>query len=86
LFVSGDTGPLHLAAAAGAPIVSVFGPTNPARNGPIAAEDIAVSRYDACGCRYDRRCHQQVWCLATLPAAEVCAAVQRRIGQREPRG
>lgn len=32
--VSADTGPLHLAAALGTPIVSLFGPTDPARNGP----------------------------------------------------
>ena len=34
LFVGGDTGPLHLAAALQIPVVAIFGPTNPARNGP----------------------------------------------------
>jgi len=43
LFVGGDTGPLHLAAAVGTPIVAVYGPTDPARNGPFAPEDIALS-------------------------------------------
>jgi len=32
--VGGDTGPLHLAVALGTPAVALFGPTNPARNGP----------------------------------------------------
>ena len=32
--VGGDTGPLHLAVALGTPVVAVFGPTDPARNGP----------------------------------------------------
>jgi heptosyltransferase I len=32
--VGGDTGPLHLAVAMGTPVVALFGPTNPARNGP----------------------------------------------------
>lgn len=32
--VGGDTGPLHLAAAFGTPVVGIFGPTDPARNGP----------------------------------------------------
>ncbi len=79
LMISGDTGPLHIAAAAGTPIVAVFGPTDPARNGPYAAADVSVSRYDACGCHYDRRCHQAAWCLANVPASEICAAIQRRL-------
>ena len=35
LFVGGDTGPMHLAAALRIPVVGIFGPTNPARNGPF---------------------------------------------------
>jgi heptosyltransferase-1 len=85
LLLSGDTGPLHLGVAAGTPVVGVFGPTDPARNGPISQEDIAVSRFDVCGCHYDRRCRQRDWCLLGLPAAEVCAAVQRRLGVRSGR-
>jgi lipopolysaccharide heptosyltransferase I len=78
LMISGDTGPLHLASAVGTPIVSIFGPTDPSRNGPWDAADIAVSRFDSCGCHYDRRCHQRAWCLDTVTVAELTAAVQRR--------
>jgi heptosyltransferase-1 len=35
LMVAPDTGPLHLAAALGVPTVGLFGPTDPARNGPV---------------------------------------------------
>lgn len=35
LFIGGDTGPVHLAAALGIPVVAIYGPTNPARNGPF---------------------------------------------------
>jgi heptosyltransferase I len=35
LVVAGDTGPLHLASALGKPVVGIFGPTDPARNGPF---------------------------------------------------
>jgi heptosyltransferase-1 len=79
LVVSGDTGALHIATAVGTPTVSIFGPTDPARNGPIASSDIAVSRYETCGCHYDRRCHQSSWCLSELGTAEVSAAIQRRL-------
>jgi len=37
LVIAGDTGPLHLAAALERPVVALFGPTDPARNGPYAA-------------------------------------------------
>ena len=34
LFIGGDTGPMHLADGLGVPVVALFGPTDPARNGP----------------------------------------------------
>ena len=37
LFVGGDTGPMHLAALLGVRTVALFGPTDPARNGPYWA-------------------------------------------------
>jgi heptosyltransferase I len=42
LMVAGDTGPLHLASALGTPVVGLYGPTDPARNGPFSAGDIVV--------------------------------------------
>jgi heptosyltransferase-1 len=80
LIVSGDTGPLHLAASVGTPAVAIMGPTSPARNGPWSLDDVIVSRHDVCGCHYDRRCHQTVWCLDSVTVAEVTAAIQQRLG------
>jgi heptosyltransferase-1 len=42
LFVGGDTGPLHLAAALNVPVVALFGPTDPARNGPYGTRSIVL--------------------------------------------
>jgi len=42
LFIGGDTGPLHLAAALQVPVVSIYGPTNPARNGPYGIRSIVL--------------------------------------------
>jgi len=78
LVISGDTGPLHIATAAGTPTVSVFGPTDPHRNGPWNSDDVTVSRYGACGCHYERRCRKPEWCLESIPVAEVTAAIQQR--------
>jgi heptosyltransferase-1 len=42
LLVGGDTGPMHLAAALGVPIVALFGPTRPERNGPYATRSVVL--------------------------------------------
>jgi len=42
LFVGGDTGPMHLAAALGIPVVAIFGPTDPARNGPYGTRNVVL--------------------------------------------
>lgn len=42
LFIGGDTGPMHLAAAMGVPVVSIFGPTDPARTGPFGTRNIVL--------------------------------------------
>jgi lipopolysaccharide heptosyltransferase I len=44
LFVAGDTGPLHLADALGARTLALFGPTDPARNGPYRNRTGVVTR------------------------------------------
>jgi heptosyltransferase-1 len=42
LLIGGDTGPMHLAAALTIPVVAIFGPTNPARNGPFGTQSIVL--------------------------------------------
>lgn len=81
LIVSGDTGPLHIAAALGVPAVALFGPTNPKRNGPWRVDDISLSRYEPCSCHYERACRREKrqWCLATITVEEVAEAIQKRL-------
>ena len=79
LMVSGDTGPLHVAGAVGTPLVGIFGPTDPARNGPWADDDLTVSRYRACECHYQRRCHISGWCLLDVSPREVMELAGKRL-------
>ena len=81
LIVSGDTGPTHIAAAVGTPVVALFGPTDPARNGPWEAADVTIARYDSCACHYERQCRRdrEAWCLGSITEAEVRAAVTMRL-------
>lgn len=79
LMVSGDTGPLHIAAAVGTPIVALFGPTRSERNGPWAPADVTISRTAQCACLYARRCTSPTRCLDDIGLDEVVSAVRRRI-------
>jgi lipopolysaccharide heptosyltransferase I len=82
LMISGDTGPMHIAGAVGTPLVGLFGPTRPDRNGPWALYDIALSRVDQCSCVYERQCRRDVACIADIGVDEVLAAVERRLQAR----
>ncbi|MGH2396595.1 MAG: glycosyltransferase family 9 protein, partial [bacterium] len=53
LVVGGDTGPVHLAAACGTPVVAIFGPTDPERNGPFGSA-CRVVRAEAAPTTYSR--------------------------------
>jgi heptosyltransferase-1 len=79
LMISGDTGPTHAAAALGTPIVGIYGPTRPSRNGPWASTDITISRDGICQCHHLRRCTRDRMCLLDVETAEVVDAVERRL-------
>jgi lipopolysaccharide heptosyltransferase I len=83
LMVSGDTGPLHVAGAVGTPLVALFGPTLPERNGPWASADVTLSRASSCSCRYERRCKKVLRCIDDITVDEVVQAVRRRLGGDE---
>ena len=78
LFIGGDTGPLHLAAAAGTPIVGIYGPTSPVRNGPFAPDDIALSNQEPVN--HTRRGANPAY-LSGIPVGRVVAAVEKRLAR-----
>ena len=79
IYLSGDTGPAHIAAAVGTPIVGIYGPTRPSRNGPWSKDDVTVSRADVCQCHHLRQCRLKTMCLEDIQVDEVLAAVERRL-------
>lgn len=87
VYVGGDTGPTHLAVAAGAPVVGLFGPTDWRRNGSPRAADVAVERLDL-ECRLN--CHRRKigswkkgecgdWVCMDIAVERVFRAVQERL-------
>ncbi|MBI4852032.1 MAG: glycosyltransferase family 9 protein [Acidobacteria bacterium] len=79
IFIGGDTGPLHLAAASKTPIVGIYGPTLANRNGPFDAKDITVGL--DLSCRIDchrRKCPTNNECM-DIPLKMVISAVEKRL-------
>ncbi|CAN5740052.1 lipopolysaccharide heptosyltransferase I [soil metagenome] len=84
VYVGGDTGPTHIAVAAGSPVVGLFGPTEWWRNGSPRKDDICVDRTDI-GCRLD--CHRRAcsnWICMDIEVERLLQAVTERL-QRDPK-
>jgi heptosyltransferase I len=75
LFVGGDTGPLHLAAALRVPVVAIFGPTDPARNGPYGTRSVVLRNAESIT-SHARRAAPDEGLLAIDSDAVVAAARQ----------
>jgi lipopolysaccharide heptosyltransferase I len=81
--VANDSGPMHIAAALGRPLVTMFGPTNPIRTGPYERLDTVVRLDIVCSPCYSRRCSHQS-CLKWLNASAVLDAIAEQLEQRPP--
>ena len=79
LYIGGDTAPTHLAVAAKAPVVGIFGPTAWQRNGSVNSDDVCAERIDI-GCRTDcnrRSCGD--WVCMDIEVETVLQSVKNRL-------
>jgi heptosyltransferase-1 len=76
--VGGDTGPLHLAIALGTPAVALYGPTDPARNGPYRADAIVLRAANVATTH--TRNDQTDPSMLQIQVPEVFDALRRRLG------
>ncbi len=75
LVLTNDTGPMHLAAAVGAPVTAVFGSTSPELTGPVFSKRARVVRGQApCAPCFRRQCPIDLRCLRGIETAQVVAA------------
>jgi lipopolysaccharide heptosyltransferase II len=78
LLVTNDSGPMHLAAAVGTPIVAIFGPTDPRWCGPFGARaEIVTRNLDCSPCGVEKFACVRRDCLTQIPVDEVHQAVLR---------
>jgi heptosyltransferase I len=78
LVVANDSGPMHIAAALGRPLVTMFGPTNLLRTGPYGRTDSVLRLDIPCSPCYSRRCSHQS-CLRWLHAEHVLAVAGQQL-------
>ncbi len=75
LYVSGDTGPLHVASLVGTPVVQLLGPTDPVENAPYPETPSRTVRFDV-GCNPCRRGCAAATCMGVIAPGDVAAAAR----------
>jgi heptosyltransferase I len=78
LVIAADTGPMHIAAALGKPLVTMYGPTDPIMTGPFGRLDTVVRLDIPCSPCFSRKCSHQS-CLQWLGIEPVLALAERQL-------
>jgi heptosyltransferase-1 len=81
-----DSGPMHIAAAVGCPIVSLWGATAPERSAPWGFAEFALRGEIPCSPCYLRHCPVGRECLRRIPPTSVAAAIRRALQVTGERG
>jgi ADP-heptose:LPS heptosyltransferase len=77
-----DSGPMHIAAAVGTPVASLWGATSPARSAPYGSEDLALVGHVACHPCYLRRCPVGRLCMQQIGVDETVAMIELGLRRR----
>lgn len=84
VMITNDSGPMHIAAAVGTPVVALFGPTSSVRTGPYGSTHTVFTHDLPCRPCFSRSCGHSpaMECLTTIAPADVAKAAQRVIMSR----
>ncbi|MDQ7838417.1 MAG: lipopolysaccharide heptosyltransferase II [Thermodesulfobacteriota bacterium] len=78
VMVTTDTGPMHIAAAVGTPVVALFGPTAPWRTGPFGDGHVVIRKELPCSPCFKKKCTDPR-CMSTIEVEEVLQVIWNRI-------
>ncbi len=81
LAITNDSGPMHIAAAFGVPVVAVFGPTSAGRTGPYGDRHVVVESGISCAPCFKKKC-PDVKCMRGIPPEVVYEKVKNLIDER----
>ena len=88
VLITNDSGPMHIAAAVGTPVVALFGPTDPRRTGPYGGGHLVLSHAVECSPCFRRDCTRAVTleCLTAVGPDQVVRAVQQQLDRSARQG
>ncbi len=81
VLLTNDSGPMHVAAAVGTPVVAMFGPTSPTRTGPYGKGHRVLANQIPCSPCFSRTCRNRVQleCLTSITPDKVIEAVRDQL-------
>ena len=81
LFISNDSGLMHMAAAVKTPVVAIFGPTDPAKNAPFGDGHSVVRKDISCNpcTHYDKDVCNSPDCLSVISVDDVMEAIESKL-------
>jgi len=85
VYISGDSAPLHIAAAIGTPSIALFGPTDPRRHMPPCAQSAVLYKDVGCNPCYKSKC-SRMNCMKAITAEDVLQAMDALLGAPKGKG
>ena len=76
LLITNDSGPMHIAAAVGTPVIAIFGPTRPVRTGPYGNGHVVLQSGLPCANCLKKRC-SDLKCMESITVDEVFNSVKK---------
>jgi heptosyltransferase-1 len=80
--VGPDTGLMHIAAALGTPVISLWGATEPRRTGPFGFADLAIRGRAPCAPCYKKTCSIGRICMQSISAAQITAKIAAALARK----
>ncbi len=82
IFVTNDSGPMHIAAALNIPITAIFGSTDPEKTGPMGNNHVVIKKDVDCSPCFKRKCPTDLKCMDLITVDDVLKGVERIIEKR----
>ncbi len=80
LFITNDSGPMHIAAALNIPVVAIFGSTDPDKTGPLGDNHVIIRKKVDCSPCFKRKCPTDLRCMDLITVEDLLSGVDSMLG------